>query len=203
MKTYLAGPEVFLRDAVEILNHKKYLCQRYGHLGITPFDANIGTLTNTHECGVRIAAANELLIDQSDAVIANITPFRGHNADPGTVFEIGYARAKGKVIYAYSLGGKPHAQRLVDSLYYGHVKQDGEFQRDVFKGWLIDDFQMVENAMIDGGITLSGGKVDLSTGSGEDNRDFASMLGFERCLRALNGQPSNQAVLPYLNTSNS
>src|SRR5262249_9786113 len=32
----------------------------------------------------------EAMMDASDAIIANLTPFRGPGADPGTVYELGY-----------------------------------------------------------------------------------------------------------------
>ncbi|HJW77212.1 MAG TPA: nucleoside 2-deoxyribosyltransferase, partial [Beijerinckiaceae bacterium] len=37
-KLYLAGPEVFLPEAIEIGRIKKDLCARYGIEGLYPFD---------------------------------------------------------------------------------------------------------------------------------------------------------------------
>ena len=38
MKIYLAGPDVFLPDAVEIGRRKAELCARYGVIGLFPLD---------------------------------------------------------------------------------------------------------------------------------------------------------------------
>ena len=35
-------------------------------------------------------------MDAADAIIANLTPFRGPSADAGTVYELGYMAGRGK-----------------------------------------------------------------------------------------------------------
>jgi len=40
-KLYLAGPEVFLPEAIEIGRIKKDLCARYGIEGLYPFDNEV------------------------------------------------------------------------------------------------------------------------------------------------------------------
>jgi len=102
MKLYLAGPEVFLDDAREIGRRKMELCARFGFTGLFPLD---GELTVDATGGVRsgaIFAANLDLMRAADAVVANLTPFRGISADPGTAFELGFAFALGRPVAAYS-----------------------------------------------------------------------------------------------------
>ena len=41
-------------------------------------------------------------MDSADAIIANLTPFRGIAADTGTCFELGYMCAQGKPAFAYT-----------------------------------------------------------------------------------------------------
>ena len=36
MKLYLAGPEVFLADAIEIGQRKAAICAEHGHVGLLP-----------------------------------------------------------------------------------------------------------------------------------------------------------------------
>ena len=48
---------------------------------------------------------NVALIEKSAIVLANIVPFRGPSADPGTVWEIGYAYAKGIPVICYGSAG--------------------------------------------------------------------------------------------------
>ena len=42
------------------------------------------------------------MMDAADAIIANLTPFRGPSADAGTVYELGYMAGRGKLCLAYS-----------------------------------------------------------------------------------------------------
>ena len=49
-----------------------------------------------------IFKGNEAMMDAADAIIANLTPFRGPSADAGTVYELGYAAGRGKFCLAYS-----------------------------------------------------------------------------------------------------
>lgn len=102
MKLYLAGPEVFLDDAREIGRRKMALCARFGFTGLYPIDGEPlladadGTLSRS------IFHNNLSLMRAADAVVANLTPFRGVSADPGTAFEVGFAYALGKPVAAYS-----------------------------------------------------------------------------------------------------
>ena len=41
------------------------------------------------------------MMDAADAIIANLTPFRGPGADPGTVYELGYMAGRGKLCLGY------------------------------------------------------------------------------------------------------
>ena len=43
-KIYLAGPEVFLTNALEFAARKKDLCRQHGFEGLFPFDAEIEQL---------------------------------------------------------------------------------------------------------------------------------------------------------------
>ena len=188
MRIYLAGPEVFLKNATAVLHTKKTLCSRYGHEGVTPFDADLGTIENDFESGLRIAKSNEALIDACDAVIANISPFRGLHADVGTVYELGYARAKGKVLYAYTHQADTHATRTME--YYNHNVRPDTYglPREIFGGTLIDDFGMVENAMVDGGVHLSGGRILIHRVSFLKPTDLLQeVTGLELCLKTMNG----------------
>lgn len=180
MKIYIAGPEVFLENAIEVLGAKKRLCAQYGHEGVSPFDTDIENVTNDLDCGLRIAAANEGLIEECDAVIANISPYRGHNADPGTIYEIGYARGRRKLIFAYTYDKMTHSNRICTNFYKGNVEDFKDFKRGRLDKQFIDDFGMAENAMIDGGVTASGGDVVV-----EESFNLADTKGFEACLHLL------------------
>ena len=93
-KIYLAGFDVFAPDARQRGAQMKMLCAGRGCIGLYPLD-------NEAACAADIFAGNCGLIDQADAVIANLNPFRGQEPDSGTCFEVGYAFAKGKPVFAY------------------------------------------------------------------------------------------------------
>src|SRR3984957_13409544 len=97
---YLAGPDVFLPDAVEIGHRKVELCARFGLTGLYPLDTVIDLTAK--DATLRIFRSNEAMMDRADAVIANLTPFRGPSADAGTVYELGYMAARGKLCTGYS-----------------------------------------------------------------------------------------------------
>ena len=52
-----------------------------------------------------------MLMDGCDAIIANLTPYRGIAADTGTCFELGYMSAQGKPAFAYTNEPKNHHDR--------------------------------------------------------------------------------------------
>ena len=53
----------------------------------------------------------------SDAVIANLTPWRGPGCDPATAFEVGFASALGKPVLAYL-----NVDEEADAEYRGRVE---------------------------------------------------------------------------------
>lgn len=100
-KIYIAGFDVFETNSIEI--GKKYvkLCEEYGFIGLYPLDNIVNFNQEKNKIAQDIYKANVDLINQSDIVIANINPFRGKEADSGTIWECGYASALGKKVYAY------------------------------------------------------------------------------------------------------
>ena len=103
---YLAGPDVFRPDAHAWGERLKRICAAAGAVGLYPLD-------NTASDPAAIRAANLAMIDRADAVVANITPFRGPSADAGTVYELGYAAALNKLVVAYSADAHtPYAARV-------------------------------------------------------------------------------------------
>ncbi len=114
MRLYLAGPDVFLPDARARMAPKKALVVGAGHEPLLPLDATLDAdLVRDPKPKVArtIFAANCALIEAADAVLANLTPFRGPSADAGTLWEVGYAFGLGKPIYGYSNVTAPFADR--------------------------------------------------------------------------------------------
>ena len=84
---------------------------------------------------------NVALIEKSDLVLANIVPFRGPSADPGTVWEIGYAYARGIPVICYGSAGTYLERCRTAGLESALKGRD----RD---GFVIEDFGERENLMI-------------------------------------------------------
>ena len=99
MKIYLAGPDVFLPDAVEI-GRRKVEIAAHGVTGLYPLDNRVDLAAP--DASLQIFRANEAMMAVADTIIANLTPFRGPGADPGTVYELGDMAARGKFCLAYS-----------------------------------------------------------------------------------------------------
>lgn len=173
-RIYLAGPEVFFptEEHQAIVAEKKRLLQEYGFEGVDPLDTELAFSDDDAkpERGQRIYQANRELMDSCDAIIANLTPFRGISADPGTVFEVGYMIGQGKPAFGFTLDNRPYRERA------------GTTDRDEL-GHSIEDFEMSDNLMIEGGIRESGGQLFVAQQPGE-HRFFSAAL-FSRCVRAL------------------
>lgn len=103
MKTiYLAGFDVFRADSIDYGNQLKALCRRYGFEGLYPLDNTAPPELQGAALATWIYRANVALIQRADAVMANVNPFRGAEPDSGTAFEMGYAVALGKPVWAYT-----------------------------------------------------------------------------------------------------
>src|ERR1700685_3471333 len=100
MKIYLAGPDVFLPDAIELGRRKVQLCARHGLVGVYPLDNAIDIAAQ--DSSRQIFRGNETMMIEADAIIANLTPFRGPGADAGTVYELGFMVGRGKLSLGYS-----------------------------------------------------------------------------------------------------
>ena len=126
-------------------------------------------------------------MDACDAIIANITPIRGIVADPGTAFELGYMCARGKLVYAYSNVGADYYARL--SAYYGgDISETGDGRERGPDGLSLEDFDMADNLMLDGGVERRGGVV-IRRDVPESER-YTDTAAFEDCLKLLAGRQS-------------
>ena len=171
-RVYLAGPDVFLPDPAERAAAMKQVCARYGLLGISPLDLLPGEPSDPG--GVpdprAIALRNESHIRRCDALLANLTPFRGPGADAGTVYEVGYGRALGRPVFGYATVIGDYATR-VRAMPGSGLANDAE-------GLAIEDFGLFENLMITCGIEASGGFVMTEA----VDAPWSDLSVFERCV---------------------
>ncbi len=177
---YLAGPEVFLPDPFSIGRQKKDLCRKYGFEGIFPLDTDFEpTDLRKPEQGRQISQNNELLIRSCELLVANMTPFRGPSMDVGTAFEIGYARGLGKPVFGYTNDARKFKDRTMEFLCRIIERDAGRLEDE--HGMEIEDFDLVDNLMIDGAVYAASGTWVVVPK--ESKKAYYSDLSvFEACL---------------------
>ena len=172
---YLAGPDVFLPDAIAIGARKVELCAQVGLKGHYPLDNKIDL--TAPDASLQIFRANQDLMDQADAIVANLTPFRGPSADAGTVYELGYMAGKGKRCFGYCNVASVYADRVRAS---GPVTVSGGRLVDT-EGLTVEDFGNADNLMIIHALDDYGSK--LATPARTPVDIWHDLACFEQCLR--------------------
>ncbi|MDE2577059.1 MAG: nucleoside 2-deoxyribosyltransferase [Rhodospirillales bacterium] len=182
MRVYLAGPDVFLPDPAARAASLKAICAQHGLVGVWPIDSLPDEPPAWRQLGEarRIALCNEAHIRGCDALIANLTPFRGPSADAGTVFELGFMRALGRPVFAWSNTALPFTARTLAFLGRA-ARADGAAWRDG-EGLLVEDFGGADNLMLDGAITASGGV--LVCQNVPEAARWSDLSAFARCVAA-------------------
>jgi len=178
---YLAGPDVFLPDAIALGQRKKQLCARYGFEGLYPLDET--DTTGSGPAGVpaarRIYRACVALLRRADFGIANLTPFRGPSADAGTVYELGMLIGLGKPVFGYTNVATDLRERVQrgDVVSYDAAARSW---RDS-DGLTVEDFGNADNLMIDEALAEQGHPIVRIAAPPADR--LRDLTGFEACLR--------------------
>ena len=181
MKVYLAGPEVFLPDALSIGQRKRDICERHGMTGLYPLDNAVDL--SARDASLQIFKGLEEMMDAADAIIANLTPFRGPGADPGTVYELGYMAGRGKLCFGYCNDPAPYAERAARFM---KVTRAGDNRLTDSDGLTVEDFGLPDNLMMIHALDLHGYPLVLPRTKPADIwRDLSS---FEACVRLAAGK---------------
>ena len=142
-KIYIAGPDVFEKDSIQIGQKYVKLCSEYGFEGLYPLDNVIDFNQDKKKIALDIFEANKKLIQECDIVVANLNAFRGKEADSGTIWECGYGFGLGKKVYGYMDNTSDYVDQfskeekeIVDGIVYDK------------KGMVIEDFSHPINLMI-------------------------------------------------------
>ena len=180
-RVYLAGPEVFLANAREIGARKQAICARHGLVGVFPADEEeaCDPAMPLPERGLAISRAMERAMRGCDAMIVNLTPFRGPSADVGSAYEMGFMRALGRPVFAYSNDARPFLDRVA-AFCGGAVRVRPTGEHEDPDGLAIEPFALHDNLMLAGGILGSGGC--LVTASVPHAERYTALLAFERCV---------------------
>ena len=176
-QVYLAGPDVFLPDPVRRAERLKQVCARHGLDGVFPLDPlpdeppGWGSLPLAQA----IARRNEAHIRRCDALVANLTPFRGPGADGGTAYELGFARALGRPVFGWSNAGGSYLDRCVQ---WPGATRHGAAWLDP-DGLEIEAFGLPDNLMLACALMESGAELV----SDQPALPWDDLGSFERCVR--------------------
>ena len=181
MKLYLAGPDVCLPDAVQIGKIKQKLCSQYGFVGLFPLDNEVSPQTGM-SLSQAIFRGNIAMLEDADAVVANLTPFRGVSADVGTAFEVGYGYARGKKIYGYSNIQTPLSDRVRQFL-SGSLTRAKDGRLLASDGLAVEDFGFYDNLMIAEAVLEGGEEIILPPTDPDD--PYHDLGSFKECLRRI------------------
>lgn len=180
-RVYLAGPEVFLSNAREIGARKCAVCARHGLLGVFPADEEhvCDPTLSIAEQGLAISQAMEGAMRRCDAMIVNLTPFRGPSADVGSAYEMGFMRALGRPIFAYSNDDRPFIARVA-AFCGGAVNVRATGEPEDPDGMAIEHFTLHDNLMLAGGVIASGGCIVAEAAPHAER--YTSLAAFEHCV---------------------
>lgn len=173
-RLYLAGPDVFAPDALARGARMQQICAELGAVGLFPLDndpppSDPDPARTAHH----IYRANIALMHGADGCVANLSPFRGPNADDGTAFELGWMIAAGKPVFGHVGDPRPLTRR---SAVAGAT--DGQGRAVDADGWWVEDFGWPVNLMLVAGAEQNGGKVFVQS------PDDAPMAAFRRAVKS-------------------
>jgi nucleoside 2-deoxyribosyltransferase len=167
---YLAGPDVFLPNAVAHAATKVEICRRLGLRGLPPLNDAEKAATEL-EVWRTIYEKDVAMMEKSDIIIANLTPFAGASADAGTLIEVGWFLGKGKPIFGYSNTPENFESRMRRQLGAKHADLG------------IEGFHLPDNLMIVGAVQSGGYPVFLPTDG--QVRGLDALDVFETCVEAV------------------
>lgn len=179
MRIYLAGPEVFLADAGAIAAAKRAICAAHGLTGVFPLEPPPTAPDPAQPEWLRIYLGNEAHIRGCDALIANLTPFRGPSADAGTVYELGFMRALGRPVFGYSNVARRFGARTLVAL-GGAARRRPDGAWEDAEGMAVEEFDRHDNLMLEGGIAAAGGAFAAAEIPAE--RRWRDLSAFGRCV---------------------
>lgn len=172
---YLAGPDVFRPNAIEIGKYKKNLLAQHNIIGHFPLDNELNSeeFLNPKNASRIIAQANENFMLQCckknrfGAIIANMNPYHGHSMDVGTAFEMGFMSAiaemqKNILILGYSEDKRKFSERVIDDFYGGEkniYKDENGQLRGLHDHNAIETFNREDNLMLTHAVEKTGGEI--------------------------------------------
>ena len=147
-RVFLSGPDLFMPDGPELMAAKRDACREAGVEGVHA-DPQVGEGA-PGELRARMVYADVVSrLRRCQAVVVNLTPWRGPHPDPGTAFEAGFAAGLGLPVFAYlNVADEDEADHRyrVASTVGAALDAQGEW-RDP-DGGLIEDLGLPEGLML-------------------------------------------------------
>ncbi|QPM91542.1 nucleoside 2-deoxyribosyltransferase [Pseudooceanicola algae] len=154
MKVYLAGPEVFYADFAALSDRRKALARAAGFTPSGP-GSDQDKLDDAEITGLSIYRNNLQMMQGADLCIANLTPFRGPAADPGTVWEMGYLTGRGIPVFAFSFEPRDYRDRI--EAWAGETATEaGDGLLRLSDGIMVENHGMSDNLMMEGSLMDAG-----------------------------------------------
>ena len=97
--------------------------------------------------------------------------------------------ARGKLVAAYSNVADDHYMRLL-RYYDDQITEGSDGYKRGPDGLSLEDFEMADNLMLDGGVERRGGIVATHRAAADEL--YTDLTAFEACLRHLAGRRDNQ-----------
>ncbi len=184
LKIYMAGPDVFLPNVLEIAARKKKIIEDHGFEGLHPFDNEVDFSRHAPEEVSRIIKiANCGMMRNADAIIANLTPFHGPSADVGTAYEVGFMDALKKPVFGYMNVTACFIDR-VRAFNGGVLDQDDQgFFHDRFH-MMVENFGLMDNLMLEWAVRAVPGRHWALHETTEAER-YTSLAAFEQAVRIM------------------
>lgn len=150
---YLAGPERYEENVLQIYQEMKAICRRHGLYAVTPAD-NAEGKERIQTDNPYVRAANEFdhcqqHVRDCDAVLANLNNFRGYEISNDVGFECGMAFQLGKKLYGYM----DDADKLIHKI--PHLGEEKEFRDQ--SGSNVENFDYPANLMFGSSMTILSG----------------------------------------------
>nr|WP_226860501.1 nucleoside 2-deoxyribosyltransferase [Acidithiobacillus thiooxidans] len=144
--TYIAGPWVFRPNTEDFKAVVRSLLHGSGVAPVFPTDCLPDGTDMDVSCAASIQRHCLAHLDACDAILAEVSPWYGHMPDAGTVFEVGYAAAKGKWVFLWTTDDTPLRDRLIaEDRMEVDARGNGTHDSD---GNLVEDFGAPFNAML-------------------------------------------------------
>jgi nucleoside 2-deoxyribosyltransferase len=146
---FLAGPDLFFPDAVDHFARKHAMCEAAGFTALSAHAAELVEAEPSEAMAREIYASAVASLRRADALIANLSPWRGPGCDAGTAFETGFAAGLGKPVFAYmNVAEEDDAEQRWRVLEWvgGDIGADGRWRDS--DGAEIEDFGLPESLML-------------------------------------------------------